>query len=204
MTKLVMKKTAALIPYVNNSRTHSEHQIKQIAASIKEFGFLNPVVVDGDDGIVAGHGRVEAAKLLGLDEVPTIDASYLSDAQRKAFVIADNKLALNAGWDMDTLTIEIEGLQESDFDIDVLGFDENELAEILRTVDGLDDMPELPDGEKEPYQQKTFNLHDEQAQIIEAALTLARTRPEIDTGLNENSNGNAITYICDQWLKKNA
>jgi len=113
-----------LIPYINNARTHTDEQITQVAASIKEFGFTNPVLIDGKGGIIAGHGRVMAAKKLGIDEVPCIELSNLSKAQRKAYVIADNQLALNSGWDLDMLKIEIQGLQEVDFDISILGFDD--------------------------------------------------------------------------------
>ena len=122
--------TDKLIPYINNSRTHSEAQIKQIAASIVEFGFTNPVLIDEKGMIIAGHGRVEAAKALGIDEVPTILLDSLNEAQRKAYVIADNKLALNSGWNYDVLISEIGGLELMNFDIDVLGFDIGEIAEL--------------------------------------------------------------------------
>jgi ParB-like chromosome segregation protein Spo0J len=115
-----------LIPYANNSRTHSDQQIAQIAASIKEFGFRNPLLVDGL-GVIAGHGRLLAAQKLGLEKVPTIDCSDMTKSQKKAYIIADNKLALNAGWDNDLLKIEIEELQGDGFNIDVLGFDISEI-----------------------------------------------------------------------------
>jgi len=115
-----------LIPYANNSRTHSDQQVAQIAASIKEFGFRNPILVDGM-GIIAGHGRLLAAQKLGLEKIPTIDCSDMTKSQKKAYIIADNKLALNAGWDNDLLKLEITDLQEENFDIDVLGFDISEL-----------------------------------------------------------------------------
>lgn len=115
-----------LIPYANNSRTHSDQQIAQIAASIKEFGFRNPLLVDGL-GVIAGHGRLLAAQKLGLDKVPTIDCSDMTKSQKKAYIIADNKLALNAGWDNDLLKIEIEELQGDGFNIDILGFDISEI-----------------------------------------------------------------------------
>ena len=138
-----------LIPYVNNSRTHSEDQVNQIAASIKEFGFTNPVLIDKENSIIAGHGRLLGAKKLGMDEVPCIVLDGLSDVQKKAYIIADNKLALNAGWDDELLKLEIEGLQELDFDIDLLGFDDDELdAMFPNLVEGLvdeDDVPEIPD-----------------------------------------------------------
>ena len=129
--------TEVLIPYVNNSRTHSDAQVTQVAASIKEFGFTNPILVDESNGIIAGHGRLMAAQKLGLDEVPTITLVGLTDAQRKAYVIADNQLALNSGWDLDTLKVEVERLTEMEFDIDLLGFDEDMLA----ALDGL--MPDF-------------------------------------------------------------
>jgi ParB-like chromosome segregation protein Spo0J len=115
-----------LIPYAKNSRTHSDQQVAQIAASIKEFGFRNPILVDGV-GVIAGHGRLLAAQKLGLDKVPTIDCSDMTESQKKAYIIADNKLALNAGWDNDLLKLEIGDLQEENFNIDILGFDISEL-----------------------------------------------------------------------------
>ncbi len=117
------KATSSLIPYVNNSRTHSEKQVQQIAASIKEFGFTNPILVDEDDGIIAGHGRLMAAQLLELEDVPTMQLSGLTESQKKAYVIADNKIALNSGWDDELLKVEIETLKEFQFDTDLLGWD---------------------------------------------------------------------------------
>ena len=121
----------ALIPYTRNSRTHSEDQVAQIAASIREFGFTNPVLVDGKGVIIAGHGRVMAAKVLGLAEVPVLVLDHLTDAQRRAYVIADNKLALNAGWDEAALQAEIAALTAVEFDTDILGFNADELAALL-------------------------------------------------------------------------
>lgn len=116
-----------LIPYVNNSRTHSDMQVTQIASSIKEFGFTNPILTDGEDGVIAGHGRLLAAKKLGLEQVPVIELHGLDEIKKKAYVIADNKLALNSGWDQELLLLEIENLKLHDFDIDLLGFDNSEL-----------------------------------------------------------------------------
>jgi DNA modification methylase len=142
-----------LIPYANNSRTHSAEQIAQIAASIKEFGFKNPILIDGKNGIIAGHGRLMAARKLGLTQVPTLDGSDLTEAQKKAYVIADNKLAMNAGWDTAMLSIELEDLQNNEFNLDLLGFDDKELAALLNPeqVEGLTDedfVPEVPDEPK--------------------------------------------------------
>ena len=124
--EITQRKTADLIPYVNNARTHSEQQVLQIAASIKEFGFNSPVLVDGENGIIAGHGRVMAAKKLGLDEVPTIELKHLTKTQKKAYILADNRLALNSGWDNDLLALELGELSDDGFNLDLLGFDDDE------------------------------------------------------------------------------
>ena len=187
-----------LIPYINNSRTHSDEQVMQVASSIKEFGFTNPILIDGEGGIIAGHGRLMAAKKLGLGEVPCIRLGHLTEAQRKAYVIADNQLALNSGWDLDSLRVEIERLNELDFDMSLLGFEDDVISKLL-DIDA--ELPELPDGDRDPFQQKTFTLHDEQAAIIDDAILKAKTSPLIDTGINENSNGNAIAWICEKWLE---
>lgn len=150
--KITVKKVAELIPYVNNSRTHSDDQVAQIAASIKEFGWTNPILVDSENGIIAGHGRLMAARKLGHTKVPTIELKDLTEAQKKAYVIADNKLALNAGWDNDVLKIELENLQELGFDLDVLGFDAKELDALLEPeqIEGLTDEDAVPDVPEEP------------------------------------------------------
>jgi len=124
-----------LIPYINNARTHSESQINQIAASIKEFGFRNPILIDGDNGIIAGHGRVMAAKKLGLTTIPYIDCSDLTEAQKKAYIIADNKIALNAGWDEELLKLELEDIEVSDIDMELLGFSDEELKRLIGVED---------------------------------------------------------------------
>jgi DNA modification methylase len=136
-----------LIPYVNNARTHSEEQIAQIAASIKEFGFNNPVLIDKGKGIIAGHGRVCAARILGLDTVPTIELSHLSEAKKKAYILADNRLALNAGWDVGLLKLEIDDILANDIDPLLLGFGEDELDAILNPAvdnEGLCDPDDVP------------------------------------------------------------
>ncbi|HEL1761087.1 TPA: site-specific DNA-methyltransferase [Streptococcus suis] len=128
-----------LIPYVNNARTHSDTQIAQIAASIKEFGFLNPVIVSSDNTILCGHGRYYAAQKLGLEKIPCIKEEHLTEVQKKAYIIADNKLALNAGWDNDLLTIELSDLQGVDFDLDLLGFDDKELSKLFDETKDIED-----------------------------------------------------------------
>jgi DNA modification methylase len=140
-----------LIPYAKNSRTHSPEQVGQIAASIKKFGFRNPILVDGV-GIIAGHGRLLAAQKLGLDKVPTLDCSDMTESQKKAYIIADNKLALNAGWDTTMLSIEIKDLEDEGFDLALLGFDDKELNALLEpeVTEGLTDEDAVPDVPDEP------------------------------------------------------
>lgn len=140
----------ALIPYANNTRTHSEEQIAQVAASIREFGFTNPVLVDADNGIIAGHGRVLAARKLGLTEVPCIRLAHLDERQKRAYVIADNKLALNAGWDDELLALELGALKDDGFDIGLTGFSEDEIAALVvpEVIEGQideDAVPEVPE-----------------------------------------------------------
>jgi ParB-like chromosome segregation protein Spo0J len=123
--------TADLIPYARNSRTHSDAQIAKIASSIREFGFLNPIITDGKNGIVAGHGRVLAAQKLALKELPCVEAKHLTEAQKRAYVIADNRMALDAGWDADMLKVELQDLGAKDFDLALTGFDIGELTALF-------------------------------------------------------------------------
>jgi DNA modification methylase len=141
--------TSALVPYARNSRTHSDAQVQQIMGSIKEFGFTNPVLIDADGVIIAGHGRTMAAQRLGMKEVPCLRLSHLTEAQKRAYVIADNKLALNAGWDDEMLANELRNLRDEDFDLSLTGFDDDELSKLLADAvkDGLTDedaVPEVP------------------------------------------------------------
>lgn len=129
--KIVYREIAELIPYANNARTHSQTQIKRIAESIKEFGWTNPILIDGNNGIVAGHGRLLAAKKLGMRQVPTIELSGLSPTQKRAYILADNRLALDAGWDEDLLKLELTELQELNFDLALTGFSDEEIEELL-------------------------------------------------------------------------
>lgn len=150
--KVVTKAVADLIPYVRNSRTHSDAQVAQIAASIKEFGWTNPILIDGENGIIAGHGRLLAARKLGQDKVPVIELAHMTDAQKRAYVIADNQLAMNAGWDTSMLTLELGDLQAEGFDLALLGFDAAELEKLMQPeqVEGLTDEDAVPDVPDEP------------------------------------------------------
>lgn len=147
---MVQVETKKLIPYAKNSRTHSDEQIAQVMASIKEFGFTNPILIDAENVIIAGHGRLLAAQRLGIEKVPCICLDDLSEAQKKAYVIADNKLALNAGWDDELLKLEIDELRDLKFDVDLLGFSDEELAGLIipEEIEGLTDedaVPEVPE-----------------------------------------------------------
>ena len=143
MIEIQYKATEDLIPYARNSRTHSAEQIAQIAASIREFGWTNPILIDGENGIIAGHGRVLAAHKLGETHVPTIELSHMSDTQKQAYIIADNKLALNAGWDDEMLALEIDDLKEAGYDIELTGFNMDEIS-------ALNGNENINDNHKEP------------------------------------------------------
>lgn len=195
--EIIEKEIGELSEYENNSRTHSDEQIEQIIASINEFGFTNPLLINSSNGVIAGHGRLRAAVKTGMGKVPCIILKGLTEAQERAYVIADNKIAMNAGWDVDVLRFELEELKAFDFDLELMGFDSDLLTKLM-DIDA--DLPTIPDGDRDLFQTKTFTLHDDQAQNVDDAITLARTSPLSDTGINENSNGNALALICQQWL----
>lgn len=161
-----------LIPYLNNSRTHSDAQVTQIASSIKEFGFTNPILIDESNGLIAGHGRLMAAQKLGLDNVPTITLKGLTEAQRKAYVIADNKIALNSGWDDELLKIELESLSSFDFNLDLLGwdvlpeFDDDISYDILDEGDVDSQLSDMTSGVRKAVQIEFELEHYEEAQEV--------------------------------------
>ncbi|WP_299735362.1 ParB/Srx family N-terminal domain-containing protein [uncultured Endozoicomonas sp.] len=144
--KMMDRKVNDLIPYLNNSRVHDEEQIIQICSSIKEFGFTNPVLIDEDNGIIAGHGRLMAAKKLNLKTVPCIVLAGLSDAQKKAYIIADNAIPLNASWDMEKLALEVDALQAADFDLNLLGFKDDFMVTLFD--DPAPEPEQKPNGEE--------------------------------------------------------
>ena len=158
--EIVYKKINELKPYENNSRTHDESQIKQICESIKEYGWTNPVLIDENNMIIAGHGRVEGGKKLNIKEVPCIVLSGLTEAQKKAYVIADNKMALNAGWNEELLKTELENLKELDFDLELTGFSKKELDKLFDEIN-----------ESNPYTAKTeipqYEIKGEMPEIYE-------------------------------------
>lgn len=163
---IIYKDVESLIPYENNSRTHSEFQIKQIIESIQEFGFTNPILLDGENGVIAGHGRLQAAKELEIEQVPTIELSHLTPEQKSAYVIADNKLALNAGWDRDLLVFEMQKLQDAAYDLGLTGFNDAEISQLFidddHPVDHNEEwkgMPEYNNTDQTPY--RTILVHFE-------------------------------------------
>jgi ParB-like chromosome segregation protein Spo0J len=190
---------ADLIPYALNSREHSDDQVAQIAASIRAFGFTNPVLIDEANNLIAGHGRVMAARKLGMTEVPAIVVTGMDERKRRALIIADNKLALNASWDMEALLVEVRDLGGKFGEL--MGFSDDELAAMMgaNMEDVETELPQLADGDREPFQQMTFTLHDDQAEQVKAAMEKAKAMGAfIDTG-NENGNGNALARICETF-----
>ncbi|WP_288319808.1 ParB/Srx family N-terminal domain-containing protein [uncultured Parasutterella sp.] len=166
--KIVYRQVEDLIPYEKNSRTHSEEQIQKVVVSIKEFGWTNPILIDEEQGIIAGHGRLEAAKRLGMKEVPVIELTGLTEAQKRAYIIADNKLALEAGWDEDLLREELDWLTQHDYSAEVTGFDSEDLQSLLSVnleaaVEESESIEE-PEGQAEDTQQNVPEIQD--AEII--------------------------------------
>ena len=194
-----------LIPYANNAKSHPDEQVKKIASSIKNYGWDQPIVVDADDEIIKGHGRRQAAELLGIDEVPVIRRDDLSDAEAKAARIADNKTA-ESPWDDDLLGTELALLEDQPIDMDTLGFDEDELDSVIGEA-SLDDedieeaFGDLPDGGRDPIRQKTFTLSEEQVETVEDAIDAAKGMGEFPPGPNDNSNGNALTRVCTEFME---
>lgn len=188
------RSVASLIPYARNARTHSDAQVAQIAASIREWGWTNPVLIDEAGTIIAGHGRVMAAQKLKIADVPCIVASGWTDAQKRAYVLADNQLAQNAGWDMDLLSMEVADLVSMDFDVSLIG-----LSDMAFDATPLDEYPALPDGDKGEFQQMTFTLHNQQAEQVKAAIEVAKGMGTFLSN-NENSNGNALARVAETFL----
>ena len=172
MLEVKYRNTDELIPYARNARTHSESQIAQIAASIKEFGFNNPILLDGENGVIAGHGRLLAAQKLGLKQVPCIELSHLSETQKKAYILADNKIALNSGWDFDTLSIELEDLKLNDFKIELTGFNLEEIEGLQDPLSALDedDSSNLNTDQKDIFN-VTFSFNKEDEDLIKNFIT---------------------------------
>lgn len=185
-----------LVFYARNPRKN-DHAVDKVAAAIREFGFRVPICAKSDGTIVDGHLRLKAAKKLGLSEVPVVLADDMTEAQIKAFRLSVNKMAELAEWDAELLRLEFLDLEGDGFDLELTGFDADEIAELQFDDDAETDMPELAEGDREPFQDMTFNLHDEQAEVVKEAIAKSKSMGDFgDTG-NENSNANALARICE-------
>jgi ParB-like chromosome segregation protein Spo0J len=213
---------AELRPYARNSRTHTAEQVLEIAGSIREFGWTMPVLIDPSGEIVAGHGRVRAADLIYSGEdghppglirmvtgedipagiIPVLVARGWTDAQKRAYVIADNKIAENAGWDAETLRLELSDLYDQGFSLGTLGFDEKDLREMAIGVEALGSLPELADGERSDFREMTFLLLSHQAAMVAEAIRVAGLAlgPPTEANANKNQNGNALAELARAYL----
>jgi len=187
-----------IVPYVNNTRKHSQNHIDQIKTSINEFGMCSPIGIHNGT-IIYGHGRFEALKQLKYEEAPVVDLSHLTETQRKALTIADNKIGDNSEFDEDLLKLELLHLDDEEFDYSELGFD---FVFDIEENDNEEFEPELATEERSLIRNMTFTVSDEQHEIIELCLKLAKKHELHDpAGLNENNNGNALYYICEEFKK---
>lgn len=185
-----------LVFYARNPRKN-DHAVDKVAAAIREFGFRVPICAKSDGTVVDGHLRLKAAKKLGLAEVPVVLADDMTEAQIKAFRLSVNKMAELAEWDTELLRLEFLDLEGEGFDLELTGFDADEIAELQFDDDAETEMPELAEGDREPFQDMTFNLHDEQAEVVKEAIAKSKSMGDFgDTG-NENSNANALARICE-------
>lgn len=206
---IVKMKVSELIPYINNPR-NNENAVDKVASSIKEFGFKNPIVIDKNNVVVNGHTRLLASKKLGLKEVPCIVADDLTEAQVKAFRIADNKTSEYAEWNEELLKIELEQLEEMKFDLECTGFDMDDIEQMLNlgfdySEDEFGEDFELPSGDKNPIQQRTFTLHDNQASLIDFAMSEIKEKynnDNLETFGNTNINGNLLYMVVKEWVEQ--
>jgi hypothetical protein len=188
-----------LRPYERNSRRHSPEQIGQIAASIRQWGWTMPILAADDGMVLAGHGRLAAGKLLGFTEVPVIVARGWTDQQKRAYVIADNRLTDASDWDDEMLRLELADLVEGGFEIALTGIAEDELSKLSVGVAELEQMPELPDGDRSPFRDITFILYGDQWDTVDQAIRRAM-KPRDPTNPNRSPQGNALAAICADYL----
>lgn len=201
---IVLKPVTWLKPYERNARTHSAQQLDEIAGSIAEFGFTNPILAKADGTIIAGHGRLEASiTRLGLKEVPVIILDYLTDKQAQILVLADNKIAMNAGWDDEMLAAELAAMEADGLDLSLTGFSAEELEDILGHPDDLDDEPAAATETESDFKKKSFELHKKQAATVERALRWAVNAGDFTDGLNDDTDANALARIAAFYIEHN-
>ena len=206
---IIKMKVEELIPYINNPR-NNENAVDKVASSIAEFGFKNPIVIDKNNVVINGHTRLLASKKLGLKEVPVIKADDLTEAQVKAFRITDNKTSEYAEWNEELLKIELEQLEEMNFDLECTGFDMDDIEKMLNlgfdySEDEFGEDFELPSGDKNPIQQRTFTLHDNQASLIDFAMSEIKEKynnDNLETFGNTNINGNLLYMVVKEWVEQ--
>ncbi|MGL3107079.1 ParB/Srx family N-terminal domain-containing protein [Bradyrhizobium sp. BR 1432] len=190
-----------LRPNERNSRRHSPEQIEQIAASIRQWGWTMPILAADDGMVLAGHGRLAAGKLLAIAEVPVIVARGWTDQQKRAYVIADNRLTDASDWDDEMLRFELNHLLAGGFELSLTGITEDELTKLSVGVAALEAMPELPEGDRSPFRDMTFILYGEQWDIVERAIAKA-TKPRDPDNPNRSPQGNALAAICAEYLRR--
>lgn len=190
-----------LVPYARNPRKNAT-AVDKVAASLREFGWRQPIVTDENLTIIVGHTRYEAARRLGMTEVPVHIATGLTAAQIKAYRIADNRVGEESQWDDALLAVELGDLKDNGFDLALTGLSEDDLLKLLPEIKPLEEMPSLASGDREPFQQMTFVLHDEQVEQIKAAIEAAHKLGDYDSP-NENRNGNALARVCEIFVTQN-
>lgn len=209
MTKQILRgeiEVSALVPYSRNARTHSQEQINHLVRMIRDTGFINPVVIDENNELIAGHGRIIAAVILCIARVPFVRLIGFSESEKMRFRIEDNSVADMSGWDIETLAAELDLLEAEGCELDSFAFDDEVFRELEEYFN--DDSDEAGGGGStagapayKEFQQKAFTFHNDQAAIIDKAIKAALKLPECDTGLNTSEGANALTLICSQWLR---
>jgi len=200
--KIEIADITTIKPYENNPRKLKDSAIEKVAMSLKEYGFRQPIVVDKDRIIVAGHTRYRASKKLGFKEVPITIVDNLTPEQINSYRIADNRTNEDAEWDYKLLQEEFSNLVDQKFNLELTGFNEDELKKYLAMEKDFEvDLPEINDEDKQPFQQITFTLHNEQYEIVQQALDYIK-KQNIDDSINDNRNGNAITEICKLFYER--
>ena len=200
--KVVRKPIAWFKPFAKNPKLHSKVQVQQLRASIEKWGWTIPVLADAKGEVIAGHGRLLAAQLEPpIDTVPVMIAEGWSEADRRAYRIADNKLTENGSWDDTLLRAEVQALSALSFKLDLVGFTVPEIRDLTGAIDPLQQLPQLPAGDKSPFEQITFTLHTSQVKDVRAAMKAADAMGSYGGSPNDNKNGNAITRVSREFLK---